>query len=393
MQLDVKTLYLLNIVVALVTAGVSFFSWFYHRDMPGLRGWAIGLSLGAAGTVMLSLRTPASPIILAIAGNTLIVAGYATVWMSVRRFNDGVLDLRYVTFPVGLFVVFFTIASLAGADIRDRIAMVSTAIGTLSLLAGREVFNARKQEPLGSRLPTSLAFAFIAIAMIVRAIFALLGEVPSTDSAFYDPTQGSTLFVNTVCLVAVTLGLLMMANERLRRRYEKLASTDELTGLPNRRFFLEHGERLCSRAARDKFPACILLMDLDHFSEVNRLFGHPGGDHALAAFAAFTRTQLRPTDLIGRYGGEEFCVLLQRTDEKEGVRIAERLRTGVANMSIELGREVLRITVSIGLTQLDDDGDLRASIRKADIALYRAKALGRNLVCSTSADRNTAAAL
>ena len=391
MQLDVKTLYLLNIVVALVTAGVSFFSWLNHRDMPGLRGWAIGLSLGAAGTVALSLQTPASPIILAIAGNTLIVAGYATVWMSVRRFNDGGLDLRCVTIPVGLFVVIFSIASLAGADMRGRIAMVSTAIGALSLLAGREVFTARKKEPLGSRLPTSLAFAFIAIAMLVRAFFALLGEVPSTDPAHYDPTQGSTLFVNTVCLVAVTLGLLMMANERLRRRYEKLASTDELTGLPNRRFFLEHGERLCSRAARDRLPACILLMDLDHFSEVNRQFGHPGGDHALASFSAFARRQLRPTDLIGRYGGEEFCVLLQGTNEREGLRVAERLRTGVADMAIGVGGRALRITVSIGLTRLDDDGDLRASIRKADIALYRAKALGRNLVCSTSVDRNMAA--
>ena len=71
MQLDVKTLYLLNIVVALLTAGVSFFSWLHNRDMPGLRGWAIGLSLGAAATVALSLRIPASPIILAIAGNAL----------------------------------------------------------------------------------------------------------------------------------------------------------------------------------------------------------------------------------------------------------------------------------------------------------------------------------
>jgi diguanylate cyclase (GGDEF)-like protein len=393
MQLDVKTLYLLNIVVALVTAGVSFFSWFYHRDMPGLRGWAIGLSLGAAGTVMLSLRTPTSPIILALVGNTLIVAGYATVWMSVRRFNDGSLDLRYIAIPVGLFVVIFAIALLAGADIRGRIAMVSAAIGALSLLAGREVFTARKQEPLGSRIPTSLAFAFIAIAMIVRAVFSLLGEGSSTEAAYYDPTQGSTLFINTVCLVAVTLGLLMMANERLRRRYEKLASTDELTGLPNRRFFLEHGERLCNRAARDKSPVCILLMDLDHFSEVNRQFGHPGGDHALASFASLTRRQLRPTDLIARYGGEEFCVLLQGTDEKEGVRIAERLRAGVADMSIDLAGKTLKITVSIGLTRLDDDGDLRASIRKADVALYRAKALGRNLVCSTSGDTNAAAAL
>jgi diguanylate cyclase (GGDEF)-like protein len=229
--------------------------------------------------------------------------------------------------------------------------------------------------------------------MIVRAIFSLLWEAPSTESVFYDPTHGSTLFVNTVCLVAVALGLLMMANERLRRRYETLASTDELTGLPNRRFFLEHGERLCRRAARDELPACILMMDLDHFSEVNRLFGHPGGDHALATFANFTHQQLRPTDLIARYGGEEFCVLLLGADEEEGVRMAERLRAGIADLSIDLGGETLKITVSIGLARLDDDGDLQASIRKADIALYRAKALGRNLVCSTSGDTNAAAAL
>ena len=83
-------------------------------------------------------------------------------------------------------------------------------------------------------------------------------------------------------------------------------------------------------------------------------------------------------------------MLLQGTDENEGLRVAERLRTGVADMAIDVGGKALRITVSIGLTRLDQDGDLRASIRQADIALYRAKALGRNLVCSTSVDRDMA---
>jgi diguanylate cyclase (GGDEF)-like protein len=391
MPFDVKTLYLLNITVALTTAGVSFFCWFYQRDMPGLRGWAIGLSLGAVGSLVLGFQSPVSSIIVVIVGNTLIVAGYATVWMSVRRFNDGSLELRCITYPVGLFAVPFAIAALAGADVRSRIVMVSIAIGALCFLAGWEVFRARKREPLGSRLPTALAFVLITLAMIVRATFSLLSEPTPPESVFYDPTQGSTLFINTVCLVAVTLGLLMMANERLRRRYEKLASTDDLTGLPNRRFFLEHGERLCRRAARDNAPACILLMDLDHFSDVNRLVGHPGGDHALTTFAAFSRKQLRPADLIARYGGEEFCVLLQGTDETEGAQIAERLRAGVAAMSIDWAGESLRITVSIGVTQLED-GDLQASIRKADIALYRAKALGRNLICRASDETGRAAA-
>jgi diguanylate cyclase (GGDEF)-like protein len=133
------------------------------------------------------------------------------------------------------------------------------------------------------------------------------------------------------------------------------------------------------------------MMDLDHFSDVNRRFGHLGGDHALAAFAAFARSQLRPTDLIARYGGEEFCALLQDSDEKEGARTAERGRAGSAEMSINLGGEPVRITVSIGLTQMID-GDLPASIREADIALYRAKALGRNRVCRASDEPGAATA-
>ena len=383
MQLDVKTLYLLNIVVASVMASVSFFSWLYHRDMPSLLGWAIGLALGAAGSLLITLRTPTSPIVILIIGNTLIVAGYATVWMSVRRFNDSSVRVRSAVISLGLFAVPFAIACLAGAATRSRVVMVSAAIGIFSSLAAWEVFRARKQEPLGSRIPTALGFIIIAIAMTVRLSFSLFGETSTTDSVFYDPTQGLTLFINTVCLVVVTLGLLMMANERLRRGYEKLASTDELTGLPNRRFFLEHGERLCSRAARDNSPTSILVMDLDHFSEVNRQFGHAGGDHALATFASFVLGQLRPGDFIARYGGEEFCVLLLATNEEEAFQIAERLRGGVAGLKIDLAGQSHRITVSIGLTQLDD-GDLPAAIVKADAALYRAKALGRNLVCRGS---------
>ena len=388
MQLDVKTLYLLNIAVVSVMASVSFFSWLYHRDIPSLLGWAIGLVLGVVGSLVISFHTSASPVVILVIGNTLIIAGYATVWMSIRRFNDGSLKLSYIIVPVSLFAVPFAIACLAGFDMRIGVVMVSAAIGALSLLAAWEVFSARKLDPLTSRLPTAFAFTLIAIAMIVQLGFSL---PLAANGTFHDPAQGLTLLINTVCLVAATLGLLMMANERIRHRYEKLASTDELTGLPNRRFFLEHGERLCGRAAQDKSPTCILVMDLDHFSAVNKRFGHAGGDHALATFASFVLSQLRPTDFIARYGGEEFCVLLLKTDMKEAIQIAERLREGVAGMAINLEGRSHRITVSIGLTQLDD-GDLPASILKADVALYRAKALGRNLVCSAPAATGTTAA-
>src|SRR5215468_10251144 len=208
MQLDVKTLFLLNIVVAFVTVGVSFFSWFYHRDMPGLRGWSIGLTLAAVGSLISSLRMPTSPIALAIVGNTLMVAGYATVWLSVRRFNEGPFELGRVTLAIALFAVPFTVATLLGADVRTQVLMVSGAIAILSLLAAWELFHSRAREPLASRIPTATAFAVIALAMLARAGFSLFGEQPHADTAISDPTQGPALFINTVCLVAVTLGLL-----------------------------------------------------------------------------------------------------------------------------------------------------------------------------------------
>lgn len=372
MSVDVLTLYLLNFVVAFVMAGIYFFSWSHHRDVRGVRGWAVALVLGAVGSLELSLRTNSSPLPLVIMANSLVVAAYATVWMSVRRFNTGERALDRAVIPTLLFFVTFTIALVSGTDVNVRVALCSLAIAILSLLAGWEVIRPRIREPLISRIPTALALLMTSLAMVVRIVFSLLEDPPQDPTTpFYDPTQGITLLINTICVVAMTLGFLMMAHERLRRHYESLAKTDELTGLPNRRFLLDEGKRL-----RD--PACGLMIDLDHFSEVNRTFGHAGGDRALIAFANLARRELRPSDLVARYGGEEFCALLRDVEEPEARLIAERLRARIAALSIDIDGRPLRITASIGLSRFD--GDLETTMRKADAALYRAKGLGRNQV-------------
>lgn len=374
MSVDVLTLYLLNFVVASVMAGIYFFSWSHHRDVRGVRAWAVALALGALGSLELSLRTSSSPLPLVIMANSLVVAAYATVWMSIRRFNTGERALGLAVIPTLLFFVVFTAVLMGGIDVNVRVALCSLAIAFLSLLAGWEAIRARISEPLISRIPTALALLVTSLAMIVRIVFSLLEDPPQDPATpFYDPTQGITLLVNTICVVAMTLGFLMMAHERLRHHYESLAKTDELTTLPNRRFLLDEGKRL-----RD--PACVLMIDLDHFSEVNRIFGHAGGDRALIAFANLARSQLRPSDLVARYGGEEFCALLRDVEEPEARRIAERLRAGIANLTIEVDGRPLRITASIGLASLD--GNLERAMRNADAALYRAKSMGRNQVQS-----------
>jgi diguanylate cyclase (GGDEF)-like protein len=383
MLFDVETLFILDVAVTAVMACVALFSWFQHREIPSLRGWAIGLAVGSLGALMLCLRRPISPTVELIVGNVLIIAAYATIWASIRRFNDGGSPRRIVV-TAGLFAVIFTVAALAGADMHTRIAIASTEIAGLALAASWEVLKGSGRENLRARRPTAIAFSLIAIAMIARVGHALVMSSPDQEIVFYDPTDGLALFVTTVCLVAVTLGFMMMTTERLQLEYESLASTDDLTGLPNRRSFLERGERYIRSTGA---PACVLLMDIDHFSNVNRQFGHAGGDRALAAFAAFGRERLRATDLFARYGGEEFCALLPDTDRATATMVAERLCVALAEVPIDVEGRPVRLTASVGVAELES-GNLQQSIGKADVALYRAKELGRNRIhCAWDDDK------
>jgi diguanylate cyclase (GGDEF)-like protein len=385
MDLDAKTLTWVNIVIAFVTSGVTYLVWSYQPRIRGLRGWSIGLTLCGFGWLIVLLHASPVPAAMTIIANSLVVAGYSTAWLSIRRFNDDSFDARRVVTAVLFFAALFTVAWLAGAELRDRCIMVSFLTGCLALLAGLEIFKGGRAEPLQGRFPTALAFAVLGSALVIRAGLSLYHPLPAQGAEYDDPTPGVALFITTICLIGITLGLLMMSTERLRNRYAKLALTDELTELPNRRSFLEQGDRLSQRTQMDDASACVLMMDLDYFSSVNERFGHAGGDQALLAFANLLRNAMRPGDLVARYGGEEFSAILAGVDVREGGRIAERIRSALAGLAIEVRGQTIKITVSIGVAPLQK-GDLRAAIRKADDALYQAKALGRDQV-AVAADR------
>ncbi|WP_018936260.1 diguanylate cyclase [Thioalkalivibrio sp. ALJ24] len=176
--------------------------------------------------------------------------------------------------------------------------------------------------------------------------------------------------------VAERTAALQEANQRL----ERIASTDPLTGIANRWYFLEVAERELLRRARNSSPVSLLMLDLDHFKQVNDTWGHPVGDRVLHAVADTLRDSLRPLDLSGRFGGEEFLVLLPGTHAEEAREIAERLRRAVAAMAIEHEGESVRVTVSIGVAISDGERDIDGLICKADNALYRAKSEGRDRV-------------
>jgi diguanylate cyclase (GGDEF)-like protein len=164
--------------------------------------------------------------------------------------------------------------------------------------------------------------------------------------------------------------------------YRELAGTDFLTSLANRRGFLEIMETAFQRMKIDKTQLAILMLDIDHFKNVNDLYGHKAGDDVLSAVAASIKKTLRPGDVVGRYGGEEFIVLMLGISSDQCFNIAERIRQAVSQQTIQIGQTIVRVTISIGLACMNHDQVLLldALISCADQAMYMAKQQGRNRV-------------
>ena len=197
-----------------------------------------------------------------------------------------------------------------------------------------------------------------------------------------------------------TIAALAMENSRLYREIEILATTDELTGIRNRRSFMELGEQEIKRTSRYKRPLSAIMLDVDHFKRVNDTWGHPAGDAVLRGVAQQCANLIRKADLfgkyekkpaeggniIGRFGGEEFAILLPETSLEGAMIVAERIRASIEHMVFsaqsETGFSLIQVTASLGVTSVDPESDnLIDMFTRADQALYTAKQTGRNRVC------------
>jgi len=168
---------------------------------------------------------------------------------------------------------------------------------------------------------------------------------------------------------------------RLFQEVQSLALTDSLTGLHNRRSLFELGKVEFSRAHRMKRAFCCMMLDVDHFKQINDIHGHPIGDHVLREFAKRCKSSVREIDLVGRYGGEELIILLPETDRKTAMQVAERLRASIAATPIKVSDREIAVTVSIGVAAKDENTlHLETLIARADQAMYIAKHKGRNCV-------------
>ncbi|NNE64139.1 MAG: sensor domain-containing diguanylate cyclase [Gammaproteobacteria bacterium] len=169
--------------------------------------------------------------------------------------------------------------------------------------------------------------------------------------------------------------------EKLNQDLELLASTDPLTGVSNRRHFIEAAEEELERSRRYAFPLSVIVFDLDWFKRINDLYGHAAGDTVLVETVRLIQDRLRINDIIARMGGDEFAILLPNTDADKAQEMTQRLCADLASQKINIGSEKVSGTCSFGVCEFADaNADVLDLVHKADQALYRAKQLGRNRV-------------
>ncbi|HYN77718.1 MAG TPA: diguanylate cyclase, partial [Lamprocystis sp. (in: g-proteobacteria)] len=221
-----------------------------------------------------------------------------------------------------------------------------------------------------------------------RAVVAS-GEVLSRDEDFngrhYTSIKFPILQGDRTLLAGYTIDI--TERRHLQDKLRQQATTDDLTGITNRRHFLDLAQIETRRALRHAHPLSLALLDIDHFKQINDVHGHAAGDQALLELTRICRGNMREIDVFARFGGDEFVALLPETGRAEARAVMDRVRLALAaRQPVDLGGSPVAITISVGVASLARDGDsLDALLMRADQALYQAKNAGRNQVMTESA--------
>ena len=244
-------------------------------------------------------------------------------------------------------------------------------------------------DALRAELTPLLAEARMPLLDSLEEVVAFQQRASETHLARLETLQGGSLIVVLLTLFAEAMGIFRPMVAKIQRYTSELlriANRDPLTGALNRKGFADHAARELARANRYRRPTSFLMLDADHFKGINDRHGHAGGDAALGAIANALGECLRPADILGRLGGEEFGVLLPETGLQGAIAAAERIRKRVETLQVASKSGAFQCTVSIGATDVEPGAvDLKLAMERADAALYRAKAEGRNRVIASAA--------
>ena len=382
--MDPTTAFVIAALMMLLNGGVL---GLMHRDLPptlqpSAFHWRVGTLLIAMGCVMLALQRWLPREFLLPLANGLILTGTVGYVQALRRF-DGASSwpLMWLIPAIGAASIWIFSGPLP--DLRGRVLTASLGL-TIAMATGAAVLLRPPRSELAiSRQVLAFIWGSMAVFFLLRAV--IIGIRGDAAASVLDSTSWLNIVTPMIAAVMPVIGttcFLLMCSDRLRRDWELAASTDQLTGLANRRSLTLAAQARLACARQGSIPFALAVIDIDHFKRVNDRHGHETGDLVLCHVADMICRHAPPGATVCRHGGEEFVVLHDARDCAAASAAAEQLRTGIGDHPyLDSERQLeLPITVSIGLSCWRSGDQLDDLLRRADQALYVAKAAGRDRV-------------
>ena len=388
MTIDVNTLFLVTIYVEAILGLLLLFAWVQNSAVYGVAWWGAAHLLRAASITLFGLFGQIPDIFTIDLANAILLTSFAVTWTGARLFDGKRVE------PIGLMAGAALWLFLSRMPVFDSMAF--RTLLAAGIIAGYTwltaiVFWRNREEQLVSRLPAVfMLFAHGSLFLLRTPLIEMLPWSPTNQvfASVWLTVLSSEALLFTISIAFI---LLAMAKERTALNHKTAAMVDPLTGIANRRGFLSESELVAKRQKENPQLAAVLLIDLDNFKSINDRFGHAVGDKVLQVFAETATNCVRPSDFVGRLGGEEFAAVLHNVGRERALVIAERIRTAFADATMVVDGIPVAATLSIGLVYSDDANfDVPELLVQADQALYRAKQRGRNRLEIASSDRDDA---
>ncbi|TWG39714.1 diguanylate cyclase (GGDEF)-like protein [Acidovorax delafieldii] len=364
----------------MMAASMAVVGWGRRRD--GLGRWAAALLVNAIGHLLIMLRGLIPDVLSIVVGNLMLSSVFVGMIAAVYQFQGRPVRWPLLLAPPLLVLVF---VSVFIDNFPARVSFVGLVIGLQAVWALLAALSHRHATVGRGQWLLVAGLSLEAVVLGGRALVAISTHSEATNILQSSALQTLTFLATFSVVLVSSVGFVFMSRDRADENNRVLAALDPLTGVANRRSLIAALDRDVARAQRMREPMALMMVDIDHFKDVNDQYGHPAGDRVLCSVVNVLRQRVRAQDLVGRYGGEEFMVLLPDTGLTGAEQLARELCKAVEESRCPadgVPGPGIAVTVSIGVFggRLESGDSWDMLIAAADRALYQAKNNGRNRV-------------
>ncbi len=380
-MLHYPTLLLVQIAITVLTTMLMIAAALSADALEEQRLWAIGNVVACLGFVT-GTFTGLPDVLHGGLSYGLVGLGLALALRGLRQFCGHDLGLRWI---VGITCIAFVLPAyfaVVQPSPNLRLVVGGCFLGVVNLACAAQLWRGLHGKIRLMMWPSAGGFATLGLSLVIRSGFLLLAPTATMTEQTMEAYSSVNIFAASLAQVSICFGLIMLVSYRHAEKINRLTLLDGLTGVMNRSGLERIGQRVLRRARQAQRSVCVVMVDADHFKAINDKYGHPTGDQVLMHLAATLGAGVRPGDLVVRYGGEEFVLILDGSRPDTALQIAERLREQIAKSVVTAADVPIHYQVSMGISCTDKAGfTLKQLVADADAALYRAKQEGRNRVC------------